>query len=446
MSNKNAVQTAYEYLSSKKLEGFEIFYREDERLYADSKGGKVESLEKAKEAGLAIRILNEKRQGFSYTTSFEESHIFSAVDSAIAAGKEVEPDDAHEFVKSDNFPALEWKYCDLDFLTRPVSQKIDVALEVESAAMKSDPRIKRVRRSSYEESKEKLRLVNSAGTDISFEKTIYNCEVMAVAEENGESQWAMDFDFYHLFDSINPSKVGSSAAGMALDLLGAQSISTMKAAVCLHPFVTAQFLHALGKSFQGDNIYKGKSTLHGQMGKMIFAGCVNIIDDGLLKNGYGSYLFDGEGFPQKRTFLVEGGTVSGWLVDSYWGKKMKMPSSSSAARSSVKELPSIGTKNIYLEPGKKTREMLFKKMGKGFYVSNIVGAHMINPITGDFSVGAEGQWIENGEPKFPVKGVVIAGNIKDIFKNTVEAADDLRFMGNTGAPSILISELQIGGQ
>ena len=115
-------------------------------------------------------------------------------------------------------------------------------------------------------------------------------------------------------------------------------------------------------------------------------------------------------------------------------------------RDSIKDLPEIGIQNLYIEPSKTTRQELFKKMGSGFFVTDVIGAHTINPITGEFSVGAEGLWVEKGEEAHSVKGVAIAGSLHDLFKNVVEVGNDLRFVASAGSPTILISELQVSGQ
>lgn len=446
MKPKKSIDNARSYLDSKRLDAFEIFCLEKGHFLADAKDGKVESLEEATEAGLAVRVVNDHRLGFSYTTSLEKERIKDCIDWAIAGSREVDPDDGWGFAAPKPTQDFGWMYNDKNLGGIPVLKKAGLALALESAALRTDPRVKKVRRSLYEESKVRVLLANSEGVDIAFEKTMVGCEIVAVAESGGDSQWAWDFDFSHTFDGLNAEGVGFSAAGRALSLLGARSIPTMQAVACLHPFVAAQFLKVLSKGFYGDNIYKKKSPLVGKLGETLYSEVLNVADDGLMEGGYGSSPFDGEGSPCVKTFLIKSGVVRNWLADIYWGKKLKLPSTGSSARDSVKGMPAIGVSNVYIEPAEVSPEGLFRRMGRGFYITDVFGVHTINPITGDFSVGAEGQWLEGGAVKYPVKGVVIAGNLHDIFRNVVGVGDDLRFMGNVGAPTLLISEIQVSGQ
>lgn len=446
MKSDNFIEYARDYLVSKKLDAFEIYCLENAHFLADAKHGNIESLENAKEIGVAFRIINDHRLGFSYTTSCDEDNLRKSIDAAYDGSKEVEPDEAWSFTAPSQLVEFDWRHDDKELATLPVSKKTDSAIALEAATMKRDSRIKRVRKASYEESIKKVRLINSQGVDVSYTNSMVSCDVLAVAEEGGDSQWAWDFDFSHTFDGLNMEEVGARAADFALSLLGAKGISTMKTPVCLHSFVVSQFLQVLSKSFYGDNIYKNKSTLVGKLGKPLYSKALNVINDGLLEGGFSSSPFDGEGRPSQKTLLIKEGVVENWLTDSYWAKKMGVSSTNASWRKSVIDPPAIGVNNVYIEPSHMSRDALLNQMNRGFYVTSVIGAHTINAITGDFSVGAEGQWIEGGVASFPVKGVVIAGNINDLFKNVVGVAGDLRFMGNVGAPSIMISEVQVGGE
>lgn len=440
------IDSARSYLEKKNLDGYEVFHLKRKHFLADAKNVKIESLEDAKEAGLAIRIINNNRMGFSYTTSFEADRIKDCIDLAAEGSKEVEPDKAWSLAKKMDVKDFDWSCNDDSLADLPVSARTDAALALEAAALDADPGIKRVRRAIYEESRIKIRLLNSEGLDLTFDKTILACDVTAVAESSNDTQWAWDFGFSHRFKDLDVKGVGRRAAESAIALLGAKGLLTIRTPACLHPYVSAQFLQVLSKSFFGDNIFKHKSKLIGKLEEKVYSDLVNIIDDGLLNGGYGSAPFDGEGVACKKNQLLERGVIKNWLTDSYWGMKLGISSSGSSSRESVKELPSVGINNIYIQSGEADRDSLLCKMDKGFYITSIAGAHTINSITGDFSLGAEGQWIEGGKIKYPVKGVVIAGNVNDVFKNVVAVGSDLKFMGNVGAPTILVSDIQVGGQ
>lgn len=445
MNTDDLINGAKEYLTSKKLDGFEIFYLEDRQFMADAKGGVTESLQEATEVGLSVRVVNGHRLGFSYTTSLKANKINDCIDMAVAGSREVDADDSWAFAASEPYAEFGWKYYDEKMGTVPVSEKVKKAALLEAASLGTDPRMKNVRRAAYEESDLKIRLVNSHGVDLAFQRTMAGCRIVAIAEENGDSQWASDIGFSHTVEGLDIEDVGRRAALDALSLLGAKSIPTMKTPACIHPYVAAEFLKYLSRGFFGDNIFKKKSTLVGKLGEGLYSKVLNIVNDGLMKGGYASSPFDGEGEPCKKIYLVKGGVVENWLTNIYWGKKLGRPSTGSSSRSSVKELPEIGSANLYIEPGQGDSDALLAKMDKGFFITDVSGSHTINSVTGDFSVGAGGQWVEGGKIVHPVKGVIVAGNLHELFKNVTAAGADLRFMGKTGSPTLLVSEIQVSG-
>jgi len=444
--NEKQILALEKYLKEKKCDGYEIFIMERDHLLADAREGAIESFEEATEWGVAIRILNDQRLGFAYATSSDRAILERSVDNALAASKEVDVDPGLSFVAEQKISPFDWCHFDKRLGEIPVADKTAQALQLEKGALSVDSRVKKVRKAIYEESILRTRLINSEGVNLSLANTMVGGEIMAVAEGDGDSQWGWDYGFSHTLDGIDTIAIGERAARSATRLLGAKPITSRRSPICFHPTVASQLLKILSKGFFGDNICKKKSPLIDKLGEELYSKKLCIINDGRREGGYGSMTFDANGWPTQKTYLVKDGIVSNWLTDTYWGKKLKVPSTGSAIRDSIKDLPEIGIQNLYIEPSGTTRQELFTKMGSGFFVTDVIGAHTINPITGEFSVGAEGLWIENGEEAYPVKGVAIAGSLHDLFKNVVEVGNDLRFIASAGSPTILISELQISGQ
>src|SRR6185437_1308109 len=179
-------------------------------------------------------------------------------------------------------------------------------------------------------------------------------------------------------------------------------------------------------------------------GELVFSDQVTLVDDGLLSGGYGTSPFDGEGVPSRKTVLVDGGFIRGTLYDSYYARKAGTASSGNAQRG-IKAPPSIGYNNLFLEPGKTGVTGLLDGISKGVLITNLMGLHTANPVTGDFSLGASGILIERGKLTTPVRGFAVAGNILDVFKKITDIGKDIRFFGSTGAPSIRVSEISVGG-
>ncbi len=244
---------------------------------------------------------------------------------------------------------------------------------------------------------------------------------------------------------IDPEAIGREAAFKAVRLLGARRLGTRKAAVILEPFVVSGFLSVLCKALTAEAVQKRRSLLAGKIGTRVAAPGVTVVDDGTLAGGLMSSAFDGEGVPSQRTVLIQDGQLLGFLQNSYTGAKDHLPSTGNASRGSYKSPPELGSTNFYLAAGAAKTEEIIKKTESGLYLTDVMGMHTVNPISGDFSVGAAGIWIEHGEFTTPVRGMVIAGNILDLMAGIDAVGNDLRFFVSRGAPTVRVARLTISG-
>ena len=241
----------------------------------------------------------------------------------------------------------------------------------------------------------------------------------------------------------SPESVGREAARRALRRLGARKISTRRAPVVFDPEMAASLLGNLCSAANGYALYKGASFLIGMLGEQVAPEHVTISDDGRMPDGLGSRPFDGEGLPTRKTVVVERGVLKSYLLDTYSGKKLGLASTGNAARG-VGDSPSVGPTNFYLAPGVTTPAEIIKSVKQGLYVTELIGFG-VNMVTGDYSRGASGMWIENGELAYPVEEVTIAGNLKQMFKDIDMIADDLRFRSRIASPTIKIAGMTIAG-
>ncbi|MGB9793241.1 MAG: metallopeptidase TldD-related protein, partial [Thermacetogeniaceae bacterium] len=212
------------------------------------------------------------------------------------------------------------------------------------------------------------------------------------------------------------------------------------------PYVVTNFLGLIASTLLADAVQKGRSLFAGRIGQRVASEGVTIVDDGTLPGGLMSSPFDGEGVPSQKTILIANGELLGFLHNSYTGRREGVPSTGNAKRASFKSPPEVGITNFYLAPGEKNPQEIIEKTEKGFYVTEVMGMHTANPVSGDFSVGAAGIWIENGELTIPVRGMVIAGNILELLMNVDMVGSDLRFFIGTGAPTIRVAGLTVSGQ
>ena len=269
--------------------------------------------------------------------------------------------------------------------------------------------------------------------------------IMVVAEDDGDAEIGWDYGFSPFLGGLEMDSIGATAAGRAVRMLGARPVGSMQTPAILTPWVASDILSILSASFLADNLQKGKSMLLGRMGEQVFSSHVTIVDDGLYPGGMASSPFDDEGFPHQRTVLVSEGVVQGFLYDQHTANKENRGSTGNAGRHGIKAPPWVETTNCYIPNGSFTPDGLVSSLEEGLMLTDLIGLHTADPISGDFSVGAAGLWIKGGEAAFPVKGIVISGNLMDLFNNVDGAGTDLAFYGKTGAPSLRISTLNVAG-
>lgn len=444
MNLSPAIQTAIEALEEQKPDGFEIYFSKRTSMQIESKEQLVDSLTRSEDVGIAIRAVDQKRLGFSYTTSLDPSAIRTAVANACAIAK-LMPSDPH--VELFSFGSVAYPSID-NFdeagLEAPIEQKIELAKSLESACRKADSRITGVRSASFSEVQVQVQMVDSLGESIGYQKTLFSAGVTCKAEANGDSQVWSDFDFSNDLTGLDVSKTAILAAKGAVELLGAGPAPTMRCPAILRNNTVAELIEFLASSFSSEEIDKGRSMLAGKEGERIFSEQVTLVDDRLMPRGYATSPFDAEGVPASQTLLVEGGVFENALYNPYYARKFGKTANSCSSRS-VKAPPSIGFSNLYLKPGKKSFAKLLDGISKGILITDLMGLHTANPVTGDFSLGASGILIENGKPTKPVRGFAVAGNIMELFRRMTDISNDTRFFGNVGAPSVRVTEISVGG-
>jgi PmbA protein len=207
--------------------------------------------------------------------------------------------------------------------------------------------------------------------------------------------------------------------------------------------VSSSIIEHIFEGVNGDSVYRGASFLAGKLGQKIAGDNVNVIDDGTMPGGFGSSPFDGEGVPTRRTVVVDNGVLKSYLLNTYTAKKLSLHTTGNASRG-LAGTPGIGPGNYFLVPGGKTPKQLISEVKDGLYVTEFLG-HGANLVTGDYSRGASGLWISGGEFVYPVEEITVAGNLKEMFFNISEIANDLEFRGAVAAPTIRLDGLTVGG-
>jgi PmbA protein len=431
-------------LAEQAPEGYEISFGSSRNLSIEVKEQKIDTFKCSTPVGVSIRVLKSGGMGFSYSTSMDDSALSGMVENAVVGALNQTPDPNNCFPLPLEYPVIEGLY-DETLSSVAEQEKIRRAMDLERLALGADPCVRRVRKAHYGESEHEVWIMNSLGVAGRYRGTSVSCSVSAVAEEGDDSQMGWDFGFSNFFSGIRVEAVAGNAASKALGLLGARKIPTMRCPVVLDNYVASEILEVLAPSFLAENIQKGKSMLAGRLEKEIFSVLLRIRDDGTLPGGMATAPFDAEGVPQQDTLLVENGLLRAFLYDTYTARKEGTVSTGNAVRGGAKNPPRMGVSNFFIENGTDSRAEMIRGIDKGVLLTDVMGMHTANPISGDFSVGATGIYIDRGELSFPVKGIAIAGNILDLFGNVEMIGDDIRFYGGVGSPSLKIGALDISG-
>jgi PmbA protein len=435
-------------LLEKRADSHEMFFSSTRGLAVETKKGETESFKVRSGFGVSLRTLSKGRPGFAYTTTLSPDSLSMLADAAVGGGRGAGVDKLLKFPaprRAKHSAISRARLVDHAMDTMSEAEKIEISREIERSARSTDPRIKNVRKSSYSETFSSTRIVNSNGADFTHEATFYSGSITVVAEEKGESQTGWAIGMGHHASDVDAEAIGLDAAERAVGRLGGREIPSMRVPVVLDNFVAVELLESLEGSLLGDSVMKGKSMLAGKLGKKVFSDRVTIIDDGTMPGGWATSNVDGEGVLRKKTVLAEDGRLKAFLYDSYWAGRAGKRSTGNSSRGGFKSVPSIGISNLYIKKGRTPQAGLLKDMGRGLLITELMGVHTINPINGDFSLGAEGHMVEAGEISYPVRGIAIAGNLIDLFGRVERVGGDMRFLGSTGAPSLLLSELDVSG-
>jgi len=431
-------------LQGRSLDAWEIMTGHSRTLSIEVKEGVVDTFKSAEPVAVGIRLLKDNGLGFSYSSSFDPADIERMIAAALTGAQVQTPDSCNLLPLPTAYSVMAELY-DPVLATVPVATKIARALELERLSLAADSRIKRVRKAVYGENVYEVHLRNSHGICGGYQGSSLSCSVAPLAEESGEAQLGWDFAFANSYAAIDVAAIVKEAVARATGMLGARKISSMRAPVILDSRVAGEFLELLAPSFSAENLYKEKSLLKGRQGERLFPASLNIRDDGTLKGGMATAPFDGEGVAAQNTPLVTAGVIQGFLYDTIYAARMGAATTGNSARSGVKGLPHLGISNFYIENGTASPAALLAGISRGMQLTSLVGMHTANPVSGDFSVGATGFLIENGQLTHPVKGVAIAGNVVELFKNIEMIGDDRRFYSSVGAPSLKIAALEISG-
>ena len=424
--------------------------------------GQVETLKESgsRAVGLRVFIASGKAQRTASTSSsdFSRESIDRLVEGAVTLARITSEDpfaglpEASDFGQHD--AAAQHLYFD-DVNQQPPAARIRIAREVEAAAMAFDTRIQNSGGGDFDTASSHKILMNSRGFTGEFRRSYCGFSAQPIAHDtDGKMQrdyWYSAARSTRLLE--DPVAIGQEAARRTLQRLGARQVRTQQAPVVFSPEIARSIVGNIFDAANGDAIYRHASFFAGMLGERVAGENVTVIDDGtmvfdhkgnLKTGGFGTAPFDGEGLPTRRTVLIEHGILRSYVTNTYTARKLGLARSTGNAARSLAGNPGIGAGNFFLQPGTQPPEQIIADVKSGLYVTETMGFG-VNLVTGDYSQGASGMWIENGELAYPVEEITIAGNLKDMYRNISAIGNDLVFRTASAAPTLRIDGMTIAG-
>lgn len=422
----------------------EVYLEKNRNLSVQVLKSEIETIEEASSQGAGFRVFVEGKMGFSHCNDLTDRSLEDTISRAVAFARLSSPDENNVLPADKKITDVAELY-DSSFMEVAMDKKINMALDLEKLAMK-DPRITKSSGAGYGESESEIFIANSNGIIKSYRASGCSLGVSVVAEKGDQKNTGGEYCSRVFFNDLVPAeKIAEVASRRAWELLDPVMIKTQRAAVIFDPDVARSLLGGIITALNGERVLQGASFLKDYLEKQFASPLLTITDDGTRKRSLGSSPFDGEGVATMKTLLVQDGILKSFIYNTKAAKRAGVASTGNASRGGFSSLPGIGTHSVYLGTGKHSKQEIIAATKKGLLLKEVTG-YGIDPVSGNFSGGASGFWIENGEIVAPVKGVTIAGRAFDILAMIDMIGNDIDMSRSFAAPTIRIAEMQIGGK
>ncbi len=406
--------------------------------------GEVETLKDAGSKALGIRVFKGQRSASSYTSDFSTDALSALVRETVAMAQ-VTGEDAAAGLPDEVVPAedLDLGLFDGSPALLPTAERIEHARRAEAAALEA-PEISNSQGATYASDEGFVVLANSRGFLGSYRTSSVSLSVVPVAERDGQ----MERDYWYtagrgLGDLITPEEVGRVAAERTVRRLGARKVPTCEVPIVFDPDTAAELLGQVYRACSGYGVFRNATFLKGRLGETVASPLLSVVDEGRKPRGLGSRPFDGEGLPTRRNVPIENGVLQYFICDSYSARKIGGRPTGSARRG-VSGGPSVGSGNLCFAAGATAPEQIVGEVERGLYVTDLIGFG-VDLVSGDYSQGAAGHWIEKGQLVHPVSEITIAGNLKQMLLDVDAVGSDLVFRGSSAAPTLRVRRMTLSG-
>jgi len=409
--------------------------------------GEIESLSSAQSQGVGIRVISDNRQGFAYAATFDPDVLAETLAEARDNATFATPDEFLGLAEPDGVAIA-----DLDLFSEalevfPTQRKVDLAIELERAVRSADPRISGIESAEYVDVIDENAIVSTTGIRTVGRETACYVMTYAMAAEGDETQTGFGFSVGRDPHQLDVAQAATDASDRATRMLGAVKPPSERLRVVLDPWVTAQFLGILAFTLNGEAVIKGRSLFADRLGDEVGSSLVTLVDDPTDARAFTATETDGEGLATRRNVLIENGVLRQFVHNAYSARRAGTRSTGSAVRGGFKATPTVGCMATSMQPGVATQEELVAMVGDGLLVQDVAGLHSgVNPISGDFSTGAEGLRIRGGAIAEPVREFTIASTLQRMLKDVSAVGSDLQWLPmSASGVSLVIDEVTISG-
>jgi PmbA protein len=418
-------------------------------------GGEVESLASENVEGVGVRVVVDGRQGFAWAGSLEPGVVAETLAEARDNAAFGSPDEHLGLPGPEEAadPALDggadraaldlWREA---LVATPADAKVALALELERAVMAADARIRGVRTVSYGDGATEMALANSLGVEATARRTVCSVSALTLAGEGVDTRTGYGFSVGREPAELELDEAARMAAERAVRLLGATQPKSRRLPVVFDPLVVSSVLGVLAGALNGEAVLKGRSMFATRLGETVAAAGLSVVDDPTNPEAFGAAAYDSEGVPTRPVRLIEGGRLLRFLHNVYTGRRSGLGTTGSAVRAGYTSTPGVGPRALHFEPGPASPDELLRRAEGGIFVQSITGLHSgASPVSGDFSVGADGLMIRGGALAEPVREVTVASTFQRILLD-LQVADDLQWLpGGAAGITVLVPEMAMSG-
>lgn len=409
-------------------------------------GGEIEQFTASESQGVGVRVIRDQRQGFAYAGTLDEDVLAETLTEARDNATFGTPDDFLGLATPDGVAVQALELFDATAASIPTQDKIAMTIELEAQTLAADSRIIGIESADYADSLSESALVSTAGLEVTSKESQSYVTSTALAEQDGDTQIGFGFSVGRNPLTLDVGRAAADAADRATRLLGATQPSTERVTIIFDPFVTAQFLGILGETMTGDAVMKGYSLFANRLGESVGSSLLTLIDDPTNPHAFTASRTDGEGLASRRNTLIDAGQLTTFLHNAYSGRRMNAASTGSAVRG-YSSVPEVGARALFLEPGTKSQADLIAGIDNGVLIQGVAGIHSgVNPVSGDFSTGAEGLRIRNGALAEPIREITIASTLQKMLGDVTAVGNDVDWLPMSAAGvSVVIDDVTMSG-